>query len=181
MNIKDTARLTFRFLGREDAALFLDLDSDPEVMRYINGGKPTTPQAFEEIALPRLYAYRDAQKGWGMFGVFLKESEAFLGWILVRPMDFFSDSPQWNNMELGWRFKQDTWGKGYATEAAKAVMLAVAQQTGVSTFCAIADKDNTGSTNVMKKLGMRYVDTRLHKDPLGDSEVVYYHLELTQR
>lgn len=178
MKINPTSRLRFGFMGREDIAHFLELDSDPAVMRYINGGKPTTREQFETVAFPRLYAYRNASKGWGMFSVFEQQSDVFLGWILVRPMNFFSESPQWDNLEIGWRFKQQSWGKGYATEAAKAVLAGVSEQTGVQRFCAIADKDNVASTNVMEKLGMKYVDTRIHQDPLGDSEVVYYQLNL---
>ena len=71
------------------------------------------------------------------------------------------------------------WGKGYATEAAQAVKNALIQETKPSYLTAIAEEDNLGSINVMKKLGMDYLKTDLHKDPLGDAELVYYQLKLT--
>ena len=49
-----------------------------------------------------------------------------IGWILVRPMDFFSSKPIWHDIELGWRFLRSTWGKGYATEAAIHIQQALA-------------------------------------------------------
>jgi RimJ/RimL family protein N-acetyltransferase len=93
-------------------------------------------------------------------------------------MDFFNESPQWDNLELGWRFKQSAWGKGYGTEAAKAIIAALQQQKGYRRFAAIALQGNDASCNIMKKLGMKYVKTDLHKDPLGDMEVLYYQLDL---
>jgi RimJ/RimL family protein N-acetyltransferase len=74
----------------------------------------------------------------------MTESKQFIGWILVRPMDFFGDVPQWEELEIGWRFKQETWGKGIGTEAAKQVMDAVVELGVAKSICAIAMEDNIG-------------------------------------
>ncbi len=178
LTVKDTARLSIELMSREDADLLFELDQNPEVMRYINGGKMTTRKDLEEKMIPRMEQYRNPEKGWGLWKVTVKESAQFIGWILVRPMEFFSAEPELENLELGWRFKQDAWGKGYATEAAKAVMQALTDKGGISQLSAIAMPDNTGSINIMKKLGMTYVKTYVHKDPLGDLEAVYYSRQL---
>jgi RimJ/RimL family protein N-acetyltransferase len=101
-----------------------------------------------------------------------------IGWILVRPMDFFSDNPIWHDIELGWRFFQSTWGKGYASEAAIQIQQALAKQPENKVFSAVAMHGNNGSVGVMKKMGMEYIKSYTHSDSqLGDLDVVLYRME----
>lgn len=190
MVIPDTARLTFSLMSRDDALHLFELDQDVEVMRYINGGTMTSLAQIHSVFVPRMESYTNLKEGWGLWKVSLKtiqttpvkktlqqaanSSDTFLGWILVRPMDFFSEVTQWDNLEIGWRFKQSNWGQGYATEAAVAVMNVVSQANKISKVSAIAMEGNVGSINIMKKLGMNYLKTEVHQDPLGDMNVVYY-------
>jgi RimJ/RimL family protein N-acetyltransferase len=118
-----------------------------------------------------------------LWKVNLREDGAFIGWVLVRPMEYYSDAPEFDNLEIGWRFKRVAWGKGYATEAAAAVKRALAdiatrENTGVKFLSAIAEKDNTGSINIMKKLGMEYVKTYDYEAPTGVLPVEYYQMLL---
>ncbi|MFY8273546.1 GNAT family N-acetyltransferase [Pseudoalteromonas sp. SSDWG2] len=174
MTIPDSDRLSYRLMTLEDGDLLFELDQDPAVMEYINGGKVTSKEEINTVMLPRLASYLNPQKGWGLWQVTEKSTQQFLGWVLVRPYMFFSDEPQWHNLELGWRFKQISWGKGFATEAAKHIMNTLAKQPDISAFCAIAVHGNVGSIAVMKKLGMQYVKSYTHADPMGDWDVVYY-------
>ncbi len=178
LKVNDSERLSFALMGAGDADLLYELDQDVEVMRHINGGKITTMQDVHEVFLPRMAAYRNVEKGWGLWKVSTTSDGAFIGWVLVRPMGFFSAQPEWDNLELGWRFKRTAWGVGYATEAAQHIMSAIVAQQKVTTFSAIATPDNQGSINIMKKLGMTYQKTALNKDPLGDMQVVYYALSV---
>ena len=178
MKVNDSERLTFALMDESDAQLLFDLDQDEEVMKYINGGKKSTMDDIQNVMIPRLYKYRNEDKGWGLWKVHVKESQEFIGWVLVRPMDFFNDNPQWFNLELGWRFMRSSWGKGYGTEAANAIKDALIEHAGIEKLCAIAEPENTASIGIMKKLGMSYIKTYLHKDPLGDLEAVYYELSI---
>ena len=178
MIIDDSQRLSFALIAPDDAQTLFELDQDPAVMQYINGGKISTMDDIVNVMLPRMNTYRNPDKGWGLYKVVVKQSDEYIGWVLVRPMDFFSDNVQWDNLELGWRFKQSSWGKGYATEAAKTIMNHLAQHKGYRHFCAIAEPDNTASLKVMEKLGMKYMHTSIHKDPLGDVEAAYYQIDL---
>ncbi len=178
MKIADSARLSYALMGAQDAELLFQLDQDTAVMQYINGGKKTTRQEVQDVFLPRMAQYTHADKGWGLWKVSITENQEFIGWILVRPMEFFSDQPQWENLELGWRFMRKSWGQGYATEAAKQVKNALFMQAPVSQFSAIAMPGNHASIAIMKKLGMSYIKTDINKDPLGDMEVVYYQENL---
>ena len=178
MKIVNSARLAFRLMNQQDGEYLYQLDQDPEVMKYINGGKPTTRTELQEIFLPRLKAYTNPDKGWGLWMVTTLGSDQYLGWILARPMYFFDPqlAGQPQNLELGWRFKQACWGQGYAVEAARAVVEGLTQQTQVERFTALADTANSRSIKVMDKLGMQFDKRALHRDPLGDIEVVYYSM-----
>jgi RimJ/RimL family protein N-acetyltransferase len=172
--VDDSQRLQFRLLQADDAALLYELDQDPEVMKYINGGKPSSMADIESVMIPRMLRYRNPAKGWGLWQVCLRNGGQFIGWILVRPMEFFTDSPELDNLELGWRFKRNSWGKGYATEAAAHFVQVLSRSPDVKRLSAVALADNSGSISVMKKIGMEYVKTYVHRDPLGDEEAVYY-------
>ena len=178
MQITNSERLSFCLMSEKDKEQLYELDQDSEVMRFINGGKCTSYEEIENIYIPRMKSYTNANKGWGLWKVSLISNGDFLGWVLVRPMEFFSDSPQWNNLELGWRFKKDSWGQGYATEAAKHIKDALVRTGQVKLFSAVAFEENIASIKIMKKLGMSYLKTDIHRDPLGDEELVYYQVDL---
>lgn len=179
MKVQSSDRLSYELMGEQDAALLFKLDQDPEVMRYINGGKMTTMEEIIDTYIPRLLSYTNHDEGWGMWKVTLKENNDFLGWILIRPMEFFTDKPELDNLEIGWRFMRNSWGKGYATEAALSVKQAIIERGKATRLSAVADEDNVGSINIMRKLGMQYIKTDIHEDPLGDIDAVYYELKLS--
>lgn len=173
-------RMRYRLLqpNDADAELLFALDQDPHVMKFITNGVPTSKYDIHNIFLPRLNSYTSEDKGWGMWGCFSLVNNTFLGWVLVRPMDFFSANPQFNNIELGWRFTRNTWGKGLATEAAFSVKQAL-EKSGVCHFSAIAVEQNYASIAIMKKLGMVFLHSKLHKDPLGDAQADTYTVTVT--
>lgn len=177
MIITPSERLSYRLMTLADGPRLLDVDSDPLVMKYINKGVPSTLQDIEERMLPRLAKYLNPEKGWGLWEVCDTATKLYLGWVLVRPMLFFSDKPEFDNCELGWRFKQASWGRGYATEAAKHIMHVLADKHQVKSFCAIAVKENGASIQVMKKLGMVFEKSALHVDPLFSEQVEYYRID----
>lgn len=174
MLIPDSSRLRYRLMNSNDSELLFQLDQDPQVMRYINGGQASSREKIATVFIPRMEAYRDTEKGWGLWQVSLKESDAYLGWLLVRPMNFFSDAPEFDNLELGWRFFQAAWGQGYASEAAQHIKQHLATNKAYRAFSAIADQANSASIGVMKKIGMSYLKSYRHIDPLFECDVVYY-------
>lgn len=174
MLIKPSERLTYRLMDMSDADLLFELDQDPKVMEFINKGKPSSMEDIQNSLLPRLKSYLNPDKGWGIWEVRISKTNEYIGWVLTRPMDFFSDAPQLDNIELGWRFKSHCWGQGYATESAKHAMEQLAIKTNIKRFCAIAVPENKGSIKVMERLGMHYIKTYTVSDPLFTAEVVYY-------
>lgn len=176
MNIENSARLTFRLMGQKDAELLWELNQDPQVMKFINGGKPDSMADIRSKYLPRLKKFTKAQHGWGIWQVCDKVTKQYLGWVLVRPMDFFTDTPNFMDLELGWRFFKKTWGKGYATEAAIAIKDAIAKQTNIQHVSALTLENNIASISVMKKMGMTFIRKYPHKDPMGNFVAVHYQM-----
>lgn len=179
MKIPHSARLQYHFVTASDAHFLWSIDQDPAVMTYLNGGKKTSWEDIQQVFLPRIKAFSARHKGWGLWRVStLAPPGEDLGWILVRPMGFFSAEPNHNNLELGWRFYQKAWGKGYATEAAKQVRDALAK-CGIQQFSAIALPQNRGSIGVMKKLGMTYAYDFHYRDHVFDEQVVVYQQSIS--
>lgn len=181
IQIPSTERLSFQFMSLDCIDALYEIDQDPEVMKYISGGRPNSKQEIADTLIPRLAKYANQEQGWGLWQVNTVDTNDFIGWVLVRPMDFFSDNPQWHNIELGWRFKRASWGKGYASEAAKAIADALKAHTNITHLCAIADENNIGSLRVMEKIGMQFIKKYQHHDPLvGFSDVVYYEMPVSE-
>lgn len=177
MKIAKSTRLSYRLLTSQDGELLYQLNNDAKVMRYLNGGKVSSRQDIDAIDIPRMESYRNSEQGWGLWGVFIADSNEFIGWILIRPMEFFTDNPELDNLEIGWRFIRSSWGKGYATEAAKHIKDQLIQKSDIKAFSAIADEENLASIAIMKKLGMEYMKTYSHHDPLSSTEAVYYQIK----
>ena len=173
MHITDRARLSYHYITESDTDFLWELDQDELVMKYINGGKKSSKEDIQNIFIPRVQAFSNFAFGWGLWRVEKLDDGESIGWILVRPFGFFTQHPETDNIELGWRFKQSSWGKGYATEAALTVKEAL-YEIGVEKFSAIANPDNAASINIMKKLGMSFSHELEYKDKIFDETVVVY-------
>ncbi|MFG3257200.1 GNAT family N-acetyltransferase [Streptomyces sp. NPDC048172] len=151
----ETGRLVLRAFTPADADALLALDSDPEVMRFINGGRPTTPEAVRRRTLPRLL---HDHPGLGTRGFWAAEERAtgtFLGWFEFRPLA--DDTPA--VVELGYRLNRNAWGHGYATEGSRALIDKGFTELGVERVTANTMAVNAGSRRVMEKSGLSFVRT----------------------
>ena len=181
MHINNSERLKFRLMDSKDAQALWEIDQDPAVMKFLNGGTPTSIEQVNSVFIPRMKQYRNSELGWGIWQVSNKVTDEYLGWVLIRPMSFFTESPDTKDLELGWRFFQATWGRGYATEAAIAIKDAVVANTDVTHVSALAVADNLASVGVMKKMGMKFIRAYLHEDPIGDFDAVHYQMPVTNK
>ena len=135
-----------RFTAADEDAV-LELHSDPAVMAYLTGGRPSTRQAVRDRTLPEFLAFPDAVLGvWAVF------AGSFLGWVSLRP------TPG-GDPELGYRFHQAAWGHGYATEAARALVDRAFAETSTTRVWATTMAVNTPSRRVLSRVGLRYVRT----------------------
>src|SRR6266571_4979973 len=114
----ETKRLMLRRFTADDIDNLVELDSDPHVMRYINGGRATPREEIENAVLPRLLAYYERYEGYGFWAAVEKATGDFLGWFALHPRD---DVPP-DDVELGYRLRRSAWGCGYATEGSRALV-----------------------------------------------------------
>lgn len=137
-----TDRLRCRLLEPGDEGSLFDLDQDPEVMRYLTGGRPGTRAEAEQ---------RVARAGaWTWLAT--STSDGFVGWFSLRPTGA-------GERELGYRLRRECWGLGYATEgSARCVELAFTT-LGAERVWAQTMTVNVGSRRVMEKLGLSHCRT----------------------
>ncbi|MFD3975022.1 GNAT family N-acetyltransferase [Streptomyces cyaneofuscatus] len=149
----ETDRLVLRPFTAADAPALLALDNDPEVMRYINGGRPTTPAAIRERTLPRLLHDHPCTGTRGFWAAEEKATGTFLGWFELRPVD---DQDR-TVVELGYRLNRAAWGRGYATEGARALVRKGFTDLGAERVTANTMAVNAGSGRVMEKAGLTFL------------------------
>ena len=155
----ETSRLILRPITFDDLDNLVVLDSDPEVMRFINGGIPISRDAIAEKFLPYVTSY-DERDNLGFWTIVEKSSQEFIGWIFLRPEVDFEllrqlDLAEKNAVELGYRIRKQSWGKGYTTEASQALISKSFNESDTQKIVAWALTENKASTRVMEKIGMK--------------------------
>lgn len=171
-----TDRVILREFCLSDEEELFELDSDPEVMKYLTGGIAT---AREEILplIKRVDFLRE--KFSGRFGVWIaetKETKEFIGWFHFRPDR--KDLDNIKRIELGYRLKKKFWGRGIASEVSLALIKKGFTELLVEEVFAITLKDNLASQAVMKKVGMRFVrEFDYEQSPGSTSLAVEYALK----
>lgn len=141
--------LRLRPIAADDVDALLELDSDPEVMRYITGGQTTSRATCEEHLIPRILSHHKPERGRGYFAI-VDEGDDFLGWAHLRP-DYLE--PAW--LEIGYRLHRRWWGRGIATWAAAQLLARGLADPEVGVISARANVANIASQRVMEKIGMR--------------------------
>jgi RimJ/RimL family protein N-acetyltransferase len=150
----ETERLILRRLTGRDVENLFVLDSDPAVMRVINGGKPTPREVIETETLPQLLGFYGHTPEYGLWAAIEKSTGEFIGWLSLR-----CDEGDLEKVELGYRLRQSAWGKGYATEGSQALVDKGFSELGAQRIFATTMTVNTASVRVMEKVGLKYVRT----------------------
>ena len=151
----ETDRLVLRRLTEADVDNLYDLDRDPAVMRFLNGGTPTPRDVIQREILPRFLRYYDRFEGYGFWAAIEKATGEFLGWFQFRPPE--GAGP--DEAELGYRLRKSAWGKGYGTEVSRALIRKGFAELGVQRVVAGAAAANIASRRVMEKAGLTLVRT----------------------
>ncbi len=135
--------MVLRPVTTSDVDALVALDSDPEVMRYINGGTATSR---DEVALG---IGRSTDSMWVAHE---RDSNEFVGWFSLQP-----SGPR--ERELGYRLRRSAWGRGLATEGAIAIVRHAFREQRVRRVWAQTMTVNVASQRVMHKAGLRMVRT----------------------
>jgi RimJ/RimL family protein N-acetyltransferase len=166
--ILETPRLTLREFTEDDVDNLFDLNSDPEVMRYLTGGRPTPREVIRDEIIP---FHLEVYKRFDRLGTWAAEAAGtgeFLGWFHLRA----GPSADITNVELGYRLRRSTWNTGYATEGSRALISMGFTGLGVERVFGHTMTVNTASRRVMEKCGLTLARTTLYDgpDPIEGSE-----------
>lgn len=144
-----TERLQLRQWQDTDRAPFAALNADPAVMRYFPALQdgPASQRSIDA------WQQTIAERGWGNWAVALRHSGEFIGFVgLTVPRRVFDFSPC---VEVGWRLAAAHWGRGYASEAARAALALGFGPLALDEIVSFTSVLNTPSQAVMRRIGLR--------------------------
>ena len=148
-----TERLVLRRFTAADVDNLVELDSDPDVMRYLSGGRPTPREVIAERVLP---AILDNYRRLGGLGWWAAEfTGEFAGWLGLRP----PAADRLDEAELGYRLRKPFWGRGLATEGCRALLRKAFTELGIRRVYAQTMAVNTASRRVLEKSGLVHTRT----------------------
>ena len=148
----ETERLALRPWREGDADDFMRVTNTPAVMEYLGG---VQEREYFVGAAERSQAYHAAH-GHCFWIVERRSDRAMLGFCGLKTLGI---GPAADDIEIGWRLREDAWGKGYAREAAEASLAWGWANLDVDRIVAITVPANVRSWGLMERLGMR----RLHE------------------
>jgi RimJ/RimL family protein N-acetyltransferase len=146
----ETERLILRNWREADIEPFVAHTNTEGVMRWLGGVK--TPEQLVLVVRDRFIAWQES-RGFTFWVVERREDGAFVGFCGLKIADDIG-SPVEGNVEVGWRFRQDVWGQGYAREAAQASLDYAFGAVGAEQVVALTVQGNTPSWGLMERLGM---------------------------
>ncbi len=144
----ETPRLILREWRDEDLEPFARMNADPLIMEYM-------PRSLDESASNRLvsrFKKHFKKYNYGLYALELKSSGEFMGFVGLNNVEF--DAAFTPAVEIAWRLDYGFWGKGYATEAAQAVLDHAFGKLLLKEIVSFTVFDNERSIHVMKKIGM---------------------------
>lgn len=152
-----TTRLLLRHWREEDRRPFAEMGLDAEVMEHFPA---TLSRAESEAWVERVGADLE-RRGWGLWAVEELGTGRFIGFTGLNVPGF--EAPFMPAVEIGWRLRRDAWGHGYASEAARGVLVAAFDDLELDEIVSFTATTNVRSQAVMERIGMR-------RDPAEDFE-----------
>lgn len=144
-----THRLLLRPFTKEDIPAAYAMNKDQEVSKYTGDGGVVSYAEMERRIVEDVLG--DYQKyGYGRLAVVLKESQDFIGFAGLKYI------PELQEVDLGYRFFSKYWGKGYATEAAKACLHYGFEDLQLQHIIATVLPENKASIHVLNKMGFQF-------------------------
>jgi RimJ/RimL family protein N-acetyltransferase len=150
-----TERLLFSPWTESDWLALKPIATDPEVMRYISEGLPWPDDRIQGFVARQMTCLRE--RGFCTWSLLEPATDQMIGFCGLQPL---ANTP---DIEIGWWLARSHWGRGLATEAARAVLRDGFERAGLDRIVAVAQPGNGASRRVMEKLGMRYECDTQHK------------------
>jgi len=151
--ILETERLLIREFYETDAAAFFRLGSDPNIIRYTGdpgGGLTNVEQALDVLRSRPMTDY--AKYGYGRWACICKEDGKLIGFSGLKYLDDLRE------VDLGYRFLPEYWGRGLATESGRAVVDYGFTHLALDHIIGLVVPDHRASCRVLEKLGFRFAE-----------------------
>ena len=168
--LAETERLILREILPQDEDGLFEMDSDPEVHRYLGNEPVQNREQIREVIRYIRRQYTD--NGIGRWAVTDRHTHRFLGWAGLKLVTETVNGHTGYH-DLGYRFMKQHWGRGYATEAARAVLDYGFDRMHLDEIYAMADCGNAASDHVLTKAGF----TRLHTFDFESTPHHWYKME----
>ena len=162
--ILESERLYLREYTTDDVQLMFELNSDPEVMKYI--GPPRTELESAKTTIARLIDYYTKNPGLGVWAAYEKDTNENIGFFELAHMD------NTDEIEVGYRLHKRYWGKGYATEMSKILVDYGFNRMKLDKIVGITHHENYASQKVLIKAGLVYI----RDDHFYDLDVKYFSI-----
>ncbi|MEL6625728.1 MAG: GNAT family N-acetyltransferase [Bacteroidota bacterium] len=172
--ILKTQRLGLRNWEMADLEAAVEMNSDPEVMRFF----PKTHDRKASIGMIEKFQKHFDARGFTYFAVDELEGEKALGFVGLFYQEY--EAPFTPCVDIGWRLRKQFWGKGYAPEAAQACLGFAFSTLDLQVVVATTPSINLPSRRVMEKIGMVYQGEYLHPkvpNPHSLQPSVWYKIE----
>lgn len=149
MIVIETERLILRTWKDADAQAYFNINQDPRVIEYLLGS--LTMQQVTDFM--RYMNSQFDEIGMALWAVEEKSTGKLMGYIGFDPIKW--EAPFGQTNEIAWRLGSEFWGKGYATEGAKAVLEYGFNKRGLKEVVSFTVPANVRSLRVMEKIGMK--------------------------
>lgn len=156
--ILTTDRLLLRTWHAADTPLMAAISSDPLVMEHF----PVTQDIVATQAFVNHVNQHYKKFGYALYAVEIKDTQEFIGFVGLNHPPFEIPNFQPKGLpivEIGWRLSSKQWGKGYATEAAKAILHYAFAELNLREIISFTVADNIKSRRVIEKLGLHHSET----------------------
>ena len=150
----ETPRLVLGQFTEQDAPLILQLNSDPDIVKYVHEPVLTSEEQGRKIILDIILP--QYKNNLGRWATYTKNNNEFIGWCGLK---YLADTGE---IDLGYRFIKTAWGKGYATEAAQHTLAHGFDKLALILITGRAHIENVASIKVLEKIGMKFICEEVH-------------------
>lgn len=157
----ETPRLYFREINLSDIQAMFEMDSNPNVQKYVGNHPIKTIEQIQEVISNFQNQYKEF--GIARWAVIEKETNQFIGWAGWKYIDFEINKHS-NHYDLGYRFLEKEWNKGYASECVKALIEFGKTNFDRDKLFAYTNSQNQVSNHILQKHGFDLIETFTDED-----------------
>ena len=154
--IFETPRLILRRFTEADAPLIFQLNSDPDIVKYVHERVLQSEDEARTIITNIILTQYEKKLGrWAMFS---KAGNDFIGWCGLKHL------PEKGEIDLGYRLNKKYWGKGYATESATHTLEYGFNVLQIPLITGKAHTENIASLKILEKIGMKFIGEEIEDE-----------------